>query len=78
MFGFDILAKSKNSNARAGVLRTAHGMVETPVFMPVGTLGSVKSLSPEDFNSFLALSIIEFRLDLLGVPRSFREKESPV
>jgi len=51
MFGFDILAKSKNSNARAGVLRTAHGMVETPVFMPVGTLGSVKSVAPEELRA---------------------------
>jgi len=34
--------------ARAGVLRTAHGDVETPVFMPVGTKGSVKSLHPDE------------------------------
>ncbi len=35
-------------HARAGVLTTPHGTVETPVFMPVGTQGTVKSLSPED------------------------------
>ncbi|MBI2155225.1 MAG: tRNA guanosine(34) transglycosylase Tgt [Candidatus Rokubacteria bacterium] len=34
--------------ARAGRLTTAHGVVETPAFMPVGTQGSVKSLTPED------------------------------
>ncbi|MDR2744508.1 MAG: tRNA guanosine(34) transglycosylase Tgt [Desulfovibrio sp.] len=34
--------------ARAGVLRTAHGVIETPVFMPVGTAGSVKALAPDD------------------------------
>ena len=33
---------------RAGLLSTRHGVVQTPVFMPVGTRGSVKSLSPED------------------------------
>ena len=36
------------SNARAGLLRTAHGNVETPVFMPVGTQATVKSLSPAE------------------------------
>ena len=34
--------------ARAGVLRTAHGVVETPVFMPVGTKATVKSLHPDE------------------------------
>ncbi|MBO4313036.1 MAG: tRNA guanosine(34) transglycosylase Tgt [Desulfovibrio sp.] len=34
--------------ARAGLLRTAHGAVRTPVFMPVGTVGSVKALAPDD------------------------------
>src|ERR671938_1864885 len=34
--------------ARAGVLHTPHGPVETPVFMPVGTKGTVKGLTPED------------------------------
>ncbi len=48
MFSFEVEAKSTESHARAGVIQTAHGGIETPVFMPVGTLGSVKSLSPED------------------------------
>ena len=34
--------------ARAGILHTAHGDVKTPVFMPVATQGSVKSVSPDD------------------------------
>lgn len=37
-----------DGNARVGRLATAHGEVETPAFMPVGTQGSVKSLTPED------------------------------
>ena len=37
-----------STKARAGQLVTAHGMLNTPVFMPVGTAGSVKSLSPHD------------------------------
>ena len=50
MFTFNITAESKHSRARAGVMETCHGRVETPVFMPVGTLGSVKSMSPEDLD----------------------------
>jgi len=45
---FKIISESTDSRARAGVLKTAHGEVNTPVFMPVGTLGTVKSLSPEE------------------------------
>jgi queuine tRNA-ribosyltransferase len=43
---FEVLAT--DGAARRGRLRTPHGAVETPVFMPVGTRGSVKSLSPDD------------------------------
>jgi queuine tRNA-ribosyltransferase len=49
MNDFKIVGKSGNS--RAGILETAHGTVETPIFMPVGTLGSVKSMSPEDLTA---------------------------
>ena len=45
-FGFDVIGRS--GAARAGVFRTPHGSVETPAFMPVGTLGTVKALDPED------------------------------
>ncbi len=48
MFDFHFIATSTDSRARAGEIQTDHGVIETPVFMPVGTLGSVKSLSPEE------------------------------
>jgi len=48
MFNFKVVAKSSESRARAGTICTERGVVETPVFMPVGTLGSVKSVSPEE------------------------------
>ena len=48
MSNFNIIAECKTTRARAGILQTAHGEVETPIFMPVGTLGTVKSLSPEE------------------------------
>jgi queuine tRNA-ribosyltransferase len=45
-FKFEVVA-TKDA-AKAGVMTTRHGVVETPVFMPVGTRGTVKSLSPDD------------------------------
>lgn len=41
---FLLIASSKKSRARAGVLKTDHGHIETPIFMPVGTVGSVKGV----------------------------------
>ena len=46
MIDFKLLSES--GAARAGVFATAHGQIETPVFMPVGTLATVKALSPEE------------------------------
>lgn len=48
MLQFDIQSRDPHSRARAGLLATAHGVVETPVFMPVGTRGTVKALTPEE------------------------------
>jgi queuine tRNA-ribosyltransferase len=42
---FKLQKKDDNSNARAGVIQTDHGKIETPIFMPVGTVGSVKAVS---------------------------------
>ena len=50
MSDFKIVSKSRDTQARAGIIQTLHGTVETPVFMPVGTLGTVKSLSPEELS----------------------------
>ncbi|MBI3951090.1 MAG: tRNA guanosine(34) transglycosylase Tgt [Acidobacteria bacterium] len=46
-FGFKVPAIDSGSRARVGILHTAHGSIETPVFMPVGTLGTVKSQTQE-------------------------------
>ncbi|AQW83111.1 tRNA guanosine(34) transglycosylase Tgt [Campylobacter pinnipediorum] len=53
---FDIVAK--DSNARAGIIQTAHSMIQTPVFMPVGTVGAVKSLDALDMKETLNANII--------------------
>ena len=48
MFSFELTARCSSTRARAGFIRTRHGDIPTPVFMPVGTQGTVKSLSPEE------------------------------
>jgi queuine tRNA-ribosyltransferase len=45
---FELLAQDPGSRARLGRLRTSHGIVDTPVFMPVGTQASVKALDPRE------------------------------
>jgi len=47
MSRFEVIHRDKNSAARCGVLKTAHGNVATPAFMPVGTAGAVKGITPE-------------------------------
>lgn len=47
-FYLEILHVDKNCGARYGILHTPHGDVEVPMFMPVGTVGSVKTISPEE------------------------------
>jgi queuine tRNA-ribosyltransferase len=48
MFDFKILKQDKKGYSRVGVFTTPHGRIETPVFMPVGTKGSVKAISPDE------------------------------
>jgi queuine tRNA-ribosyltransferase len=43
---FELQAECRNTGARAGLLHTSHGVIETPVFMPVGTQATVKGLTP--------------------------------
>ncbi len=55
---FQLQAKSAGSNARAGEIRTAHGVIETPVFMPVGTVGSVKAVHRHELTDGINPQII--------------------
>ena len=55
---FEIQAKCPQTGARAGLIHTAHGVIETPVFMPVGTQGTVKALTPRDLLNDLDAKII--------------------
>src|SRR6202453_240856 len=47
-FMFELLTTDTGSRARLGRLTTARGVIDTPVFMPVGTQGSVKALDPRE------------------------------
>jgi queuine tRNA-ribosyltransferase len=57
MLAFDVLKTDVQGAARRGVLRTAHGAVETPAFMPVGSVGAVKGIEPDDLQA-LGFSLI--------------------
>jgi queuine tRNA-ribosyltransferase len=48
MFQFELLKQDSNSSARLGRITTGHGVIDTPVFMPVGTQATVKTLTPEE------------------------------
>lgn len=48
MFEFKILKKSKKSKARLGILKTSHGEIETPAFVPVATQATIKTLTSEE------------------------------
>ncbi len=55
---FDIQHNDPNSKARAGVLQTDHGQIETPIFMPVGTAGSVKAVHQRELKDDIHAQII--------------------
>jgi len=55
---FEVLAKDRQSKARRGRLSTAHGVIETPAFIPVGTQGSVKGVSPRELRALDAQIIL--------------------
>ena len=55
---FELLASDQNSKARRGRLKTAHGVIDTPAFMPVGTQGSVKGVSPRELRELNAQIIL--------------------
>ena len=66
MIGFELLAT--DGNARAGRLTTPHGVVETPIFMPVGTVGSVKAVGPDDLEAIGAQIVLGNTYHLLLRP----------
>src|SRR6056297_4241138 len=57
-FSFELKKRSEHSRARLGTLHTTHGDVETPVFMPVGTQATVKTMTPRDLKEVKASIIL--------------------
>ncbi len=55
---YELKATDTNSNARAGVIYTDHGNIETPIFMPVGTVGSVKGVHMRELEEDIKAQII--------------------
>ena len=55
---FTVKSKDKNSKARSGLISTDHGTIQTPIFMPVGTVGTVKSVSQKDLEDQVNAQII--------------------
>jgi len=55
---FELQSKDKFSKARAGLITTDHGQIETPIFMPVGTAGSVKAVHQRELNDDVKAEII--------------------
>ncbi len=55
---YTLLHTDKNSSARAGLIETAHGNIETPIFMPVGTAGTVKAVHQRELKNDIEAQII--------------------
>ena len=55
---FEKTAQDSQSSARCGLLHTDHGTIETPIFMPVGTVGSVKGIYHKDLKEDIKAQII--------------------
>lgn len=55
---FNVEATASGTNARAGMISTDHGMVPTPIFMPVGTVGSVKGVHFRELRDDIDAKII--------------------
>ena len=57
-FKFELIKECSRTGARAGILHTPHGDIETPIFMPVGTQATVKTMSPEELEDLGAQIIL--------------------
>ncbi len=58
LLDFSVVSKDKNTKARTGILRTGHGIIETPAFMPVGTQGTVKAVNQQFLHEDIKAQIV--------------------
>ena len=73
---YELLHIDKNSGARRGVIHTPHGDIQTPVFMPVGTRATVKSMTPEELKEIEAQIILSNTYHLYLRPGHNLRKEA--
>ena len=52
---YELLHECKQTGARRGVIHTPHGDIQTPVFMPVGTQATVKSMTPDELKDMIQI-----------------------
>ena len=89
LFKYDIVAEDPKTHARAGVLHTPHGDVETPIFMPVGTKANVKGIPTETVKALGAQIVLantyhlsmrpgEDLIDELGGLHNFMNWHGPI
>ena len=57
-FSFDLIHEDEHTDARAGVMHTPHGDIPTPVFAPVGTAATVKTMTPADLHELGATLVL--------------------
>ncbi|MDQ2887868.1 MAG: tRNA-guanine transglycosylase, partial [Chloroflexota bacterium] len=69
-FTFTIDAECPSTWARAGTIQTPHGAIQTPIFMPVGTQATVKSVAPEELHAVGAQIILANTYHLMLRPGS--------
>ncbi len=74
-FEFELVATDAQSGARAGRLRTPHGVLQTPLFAPVGTQGTVKALQPRDLRDLGASLVLSNTYHLYLRPGDERVRE---
>ena len=55
---FELAAESQQGASRAGTITTDHGVIQTPIFMPVGTIGSVKAVTQQQLKQDINAKII--------------------
>ncbi len=86
---FTQIHKDKHASARAGIIQTAHGAIETPIFMPVGTQATVKTLDTRDIQETAAQIILantyhlhlrpgEELIDSFGGLHTFMQWDGPI
>ena len=72
---FNLEYKDTDTKARAGRIKTYHGEIETPIFMPVGTQATVKSLTPEEW---VRQNFVQYLINYKNYSRSLMNNEIPL